>query len=443
MGFNMQRDSQQVTLGGRFQALMGRLYPERQIHFRTNGRVTFVRFSRRSQIALSLVLLAGFGWLSFTSFSFVRNEAVLLAKDDEIINSKQAYRSLLGEVSEYQIKFTNLAADLEDSHSLMIGLVEKNVSLRLNLSKVSKKLDLTQSEREQIASARENLTEKLTTIENKMRKLSNQNFSLTDNLSTAESDLQKALSGRNKAIYEGTRMSRRIKNLEVRLADLQKTEGQVIQRLTDSTATYIETMKKVVSVAGLDMKKLLKGFDLPITAQGGPFIAAVPGDLPGKEMKESLANLDIYLSRWEALQGVMKRIPLAPPLNAFYVTSGYGKRRDPINRRWAAHYGLDMGGPFKSSVYSPAPGVVSFAGWKGKYGKLIEIDHGAGLKTRYGHLNKISVKKGQEIKFHHKIGLLGSTGRSTGAHLHYEVVFRGKAMNPMKFIKAGRNVFQE
>ena len=117
-------------------------------------------------------------------------------------------------------------------------------------------------------------------------------------------------------------------------------------------------------------------------------------------------------------------------------------QRWSINRRWASHYGLDLGGGFKSKVYSTAPGVVTYAGWKGKYGKLVEISHGAGMKTRYGHMNKIYVKKGQKVKFHQKIGLLGSTGRSTGAHLHYEVVFRGRAKNPMKFIKAGRNVFQ-
>lgn len=439
----MQRDSQQATFGDRCRALLGRLFPERQIHLRTKGKVSFVRFTQRIQIAISLVLLAGLGWAAFASISFVRNEAVLEGKDSEIANSKQAYRTLLGEVSEYQKKFTDVTADLEDSHSLMVGLIEKNAWLRQSLSKVSKKLDLTQSEREQIASARENLKNKLSTIEDKVRNISNQNFSLVDNLSTAESDLQKALAGRNKALYEGTRMSRRIKNLEGRLTELQKTEENAIQRLTDSTATYIKTMKKVVSVAGLDIKKLLTGIDLLTAAQGGPFIAAGSGNLPGNEMRESLANLDLHLSRWEALQGIMKRIPLAPPLNAYYVTSGFGKRRDPINRRWAAHYGLDLGGPFKSSVYSTAPGVVSFAGWKGKYGKLVEIDHGAGLKTRYGHLNKYSVKKGQKIKFHQKIGWLGSTGRSTGAHLHYEVVFRGKAMNPIKFIKAGRYVFQE
>ena len=91
---------------------------------------------------------------------------------------------------------------------------------------------------------------------------------------------------------------------------------------------------------------------------------------------------------------------------------------------------------------SPPSIISTYAGWKGKYGKLVEVSHGAGLKTRFGHLNKILVKKGQKIKFRDKIGLMGSTGRSTGAHLHYEVLFKNRYKNPMKFIKAGRHVFQ-
>lgn len=391
-----------------------------------------------------MILLAAGGWTAYASMAYISNEAVLAGKDSQISDSKQAYRSLLGEVSEYQKKFTNLTTDLEDSHNLMLGLVEKNASLRQNLTTVAKKLDVTRTERQQVASARESLKQKLTVIENNMRDMSKQNFSLSDNLSTAESDLQKALSERNQSIYEGTRMSRRIKDLETRLTELQDNQEEAVQRLTNTTSTYIETMKKVVSVAGLDLKYLLKEFVPPANGQGGPFIAAETAkNLPGKQLKDQLSNLDAHLGRWEALQNVMQKIPLSAPLNSFYVTSSFGKRRDPINKRWAAHYGLDLGGPFKSRVYAPAPGVVTFAGWNGKYGKLVEIDHGAGLKTRYGHLHKFYVKKGQKIKFREKIGLLGSTGRSTGAHLHYEVVFRGRAKNPMKFIKAGRNVFQE
>ena len=406
--------------------------------------MSFVRFTQRVQISVFVCLLLAGGWMVFSSVAYMRNDAVVVGKDKQIADSKQAYRALLGEVSEYQKKFTDLTTDMEDSHDLMMGLVEKNASLRHSLTTVAKKLDVTRSQREQVASARESLKEKLSAIEIKVRDMSKQNFSLTDNLSTAEADLQKALAERNKSIYEGSRMHRRIKGLEIRLTDVEKTEEDAIQRLTDSTTTYIDTLERVVKVAGLNIKHLLKDYEPPANGQGGPFIAAaLEKNLPGKQLKNQLSNLDIHLGRWEALQGVMRKIPLSAPLNNFNITSSFGKRRDPINKRWAAHYGLDLGGPFKSSVYSPAPGVVSYAGWKGKYGKLVEISHGAGLKTRYGHLNKILVKKGQKIKFRQRIGFLGSTGRSTGAHLHYEVVFRGKAKNPMKFIKAGRNVFQK
>ena len=86
---------------------------------------------------------------------------------------------------------------------------------------------------------------------------------------------------------------------------------------------------------------------------------------------------------------------------------------------------------------------MTFAGWKGRYGNFVEIDHGSGIKTRYGHLHKVFVKKGQKVEFFDKIALLGNTGRSTGPHLHYEVLFKGKHLDPAKFIKAGRHVFQE
>ena len=438
----MKRRNESLTLRDRASELVKRLFPERQIHLRTEGRVSFVRFSPRVQIAFVLALLATGGWFTYTSVTYVRHDAIVAAKEGQISDSRQAYRNLLGEVSEYQRKFTALTTDLEDSRGLMLGLVEKNALLQNRLTKVSKRLRLTSKEREEVASARKNLKEKLIGIEDKMRKIANRNFSLSDNLNTAEADLQIALSERNKSLYAGTRMRRRIKELETWLAGLQETEEQAVHRLTNNTSNYIDTMERVISLTGLNVKRLLKTDQRP-RGQGGPFIAARPENLPAKKLKDSLDNLGSRLGRWNDLEDLMKRLPLSPPLTSFYITSSFGKRRDPINKRWAAHYGLDLGGGFKSSVYATAPGVVTYAGWKGKYGKLVEIDHGNGIKTRYGHLHKFYVKKGQKVKFRKKIGLMGSTGRSTGAHLHYEIIFKGRAKNPMKFIRAGYNVFQE
>ena len=423
--------------------LLDRLFPERQILLRTHGRVSFVRLGQRVQISCAAVVLLAFGWMTFASVSYFMNDSVLAAKDSQIAESKSAFHSLLGDVAEYQKKFTNLTRDMEDNHALMLGLVEKNASLQQNLTTVAKQLTMTRTEREEVAKARERLKEKLGEIEDSMRKVASKNFSLTDNLNTVESDLQKALAERNQSLFESTRLNRRVKELETRLSELQESEDLAVQRLTESTVNYIDTMERVVAMAGLEVSSLVKGVEPRSKGQGGPFIAAKPDDLPAKQLRTGLLKLDTHLTRFEALQDVMQRVPLATPLTSYYITSSFGKRRDPINNRWAAHYGIDLGSTFKSSVYATAPGVVTFAGWQGKYGKLVEIDHGAGLKTRYGHLHAIHVKKGDKVEFHKVIGLLGSTGRSTGAHLHYEVEFKGRAKNPMNFIKAGRYVFQE
>ena len=107
------------------------------------------------------------------------------------------------------------------------------------------------------------------------------------------------------------------------------------------------------------------------------------------------------------------------------------------------HYGLDLEGAIGTRVYVTAPGIVVRAGFKGKFGKFIEVDHGLGFKTRYGHLNKILVKRGQKVNYRQKIALLGNTGRSTGPHLHYEVLHNSKPRNPWRFIKAGRYVYKK
>ena len=422
--------------------LARRLFPDRQLHLRTAGRVSFFRLSHGLQLTiLALFLLTG-AWMTFASVSYMLHDKVLAAKDAQISSAHLAYRSLLGEVAGYQNKFTSITRDREENHAMMLGLVEKNAALQQNLKSVANQLNSTEQEKNLVIGARKKLKKQLAEIDYKMSSLSSRNYTLKDSLDSTELDLQTALAERNKALFESTRMRRHIRNLEVRLVDLQKAEEESVKQLTDRTTDYIGTMEKVIKLTGLKMKRLLSADNGLPRGQGGPCIEVKPDDLPAHRLKANLSNLDSHLPPSAGLQEIMAKRPLTVPLNSFYITSGFGKRRDPINKRWAAHYGVDLGNVFKSSVYATAPGVVTYSGWKGKYGKLVEVSHGAGLKTRYGHLNKILVRKGEKISFRQKIGLLGSTGRSTGAHLHYEVLFKNRYKNPMKFIKAGRYVFQ-
>jgi len=420
------------------------LFPERQVHFRTDGRVSFFRVATVAQVTSLCTMVAAFGWMAYSSYSYVAHERVVALKDGQIANARLAYHSLLGEVAEYQNKFNAITHDLERNHSMMLSLVERNAKLQTSLRSVSDALRTTQDDREKIVGAREGLRRKLSNLEREMNGLTNRNFALKDNLDSVENDLQRALSERNSARFEGSQMRTYVKQLETRLASLQQSHELSVQRLTEQTISQIDNLEQVISMTGIDPGKLAGRDDAAVSGQGGPFIPAEALDaMPAGELKKGLDQLDNHLARLNVLQSSMRYLPLSAPLNAYYITSGYGKRRDPLNNRWAAHYGLDFGSTMKAPVYATAPGIVRVAGWKGRYGRYIEIDHGNGVFTRYGHLHKIYVKRGQKVDFRDKIGLLGNSGRTTGPHLHYETVFNNRNIDPMKFIKAGRHVFQK
>jgi murein DD-endopeptidase MepM/ murein hydrolase activator NlpD len=134
----------------------------------------------------------------------------------------------------------------------------------------------------------------------------------------------------------------------------------------------------------------------------------------------------------------MAALPIRKPVpGELDETSGFGVRMDPFLNRPAMHTGIDFRGTIGEPVRATASGTVTVAGWSGGYGRLVEIDHGNGLSTRYGHLSEIEVKVGQKVRIGEEIGRLGSTGRSTGPHLHYETRINGEAVDPARFLRAG------
>ena len=148
------------------------------------------------------------------------------------------------------------------------------------------------------------------------------------------------------------------------------------------------------------------------------------------------------LSEAQALAVAADDLPFAQPTSVASQTSGFGVRFDPFTRRPAYHSGLDFSGGYATPIYATGPGVVSFTGVRSGYGNVVEIDHGRGLKTRYAHLSAFAVRPGQQVGVGQRIAAMGSTGRSTGTHLHYEVWVNGRAQNPGRFLKAGQYVLQ-
>jgi hypothetical protein len=152
-------------------------------------------------------------------------------------------------------------------------------------------------------------------------------------------------------------------------------------------------------------------------------------------------EVEARLREAQDYERAMRSLPLAIPVTTAYrETSGFGYRIDPFGRGSKFHEGADLAAFTGAPIVATAPGKVTFAGIKGSYGRTVEIDHGSGFRTLYGHMNSINVKVGQELAIGSRVGTMGSTGRSTGPHLHYEIYFRGKSYDPIKFLRAGKHV---
>jgi len=236
--------------------------------------------------------------------------------------------------------------------------------------------------------------------------------------------------------------------LERRISELLEIEDGLIGQLEKSAAHDLAFVERVVRKTGLDIEALMDSLDPESTAIGGPFLdlsemRKVTKKMPKQaEVSNRISNLNYQLSRLSWLEIALKSIPLAAPVEDVRTTSGFGRRSDPFTRKSAFHSGLDFAGARGTEIRATAPGVVIFAGRKSSYGWFVEIDHGHGLRTRYAHMKSVSVKPGEVVKYSQAVGKMGSTGRSTGTHLHYEVTFNGKFFDPKQFIEAGRDVFK-
>jgi murein DD-endopeptidase MepM/ murein hydrolase activator NlpD len=220
------------------------------------------------------------------------------------------------------------------------------------------------------------------------------------------------------------------------------------EQLLDAADTFAKSradrLRLAFRLAGLTPAAYVaKGGSLggPLIESKDPRALAAVLDVD-EDFADRIQHAATDLSEARAMSDASRTLPFARPTVSTPQTSGFGVRFDPFTSRPAFHSGLDFSGGRMTAVYSTAPGVVSFTGVRSGYGNTVEIDHGRGLKTRYAHLAAIAVSPGQRVAVGQRLGGMGSTGRSTGTHLHYEVWLNGRAQNPDRFVKAGAYVQQ-
>lgn len=243
----------------------------------------------------------------------------------------------------------------------------------------------------------------------------------------------------------------RIAMLEGRVEELKSVNHEIIETVREKTSGKISDLEAVIRSTGLSVDSLKSSAPRekdsakkaeasePVIrrgGKGGPYVPSYFGANIGFE-EELNENLD----KLADLNEIIASLPLGRPIQGASVESNFGSRIDPFNGRMAFHSGVDLAGPAGAQVKASNAGKVITAQYNGAYGNMVDIDHGYGVTTRYGHLSRILVQPGQQVAKGEAIGVQGSTGRSTGAHLHYEVRYRDKPMNPTNFLRAGQNVF--
>ena len=477
-----------------------RAYPERQLIYRSQARVRYLSFSQTTQIAISVVAVVAFAWVIYASSQVYFSGRVISAKDQQIAAMETAYDSLTGEWADAQQRFLRVTDDLEAKHLQLLELFQQRASLEQKLGSISSELDRVMAQRNQALdlsgdltkrvglleltlrgvtsdrflvegflnstktrlstltekhrkalTVQSHLTQRVDELESALRGVVQDKYSVQDELSSAKSQLNLLAEKHLQALLRESDLSREVAELETRLAVVKSSQRTLVERVKDRTGTTIRELESLVATTGLSPERLLARSDKVRAAQGGPLIrlpeanGKQTSDYPEMDVafEHSVGELEGLLRRWSSLQVVLEALPLTAPTKDYRIVSGWGKRRDPFTKRWAFHRGLDFAAYRKTPVLATAPGKVTFVGRKGPYGKMVEVDHGMGLITRYGHLRRIHVKNGQQVEFRQKIGQVGSTGRSTGPHVHYEIHFDGKPVNPELFIKAGRHVFKD
>ncbi len=208
-----------------------------------------------------------------------------------------------------------------------------------------------------------------------------------------------------------------------------------MQREVEEMQAQVEVIKEVAQqryqLTAQEVKKL--GINPKrFTGTGGPFEAVQPLKAADPQFKQLFTSW----KKLDQLEHGTIAIPSTEPVKGSAFTSGYGVRSDPFRGRAAMHAGIDLAGPLGTPIYATADAIVARSEWANGYGNLIELTHGRGIQTRYGHLSRSAVRAGQRVKRGELIGYMGSTGRSTGSHLHYEVRIDGKAVNPIPFMQS-------
>ncbi len=366
-------------------------FPARQLLIRQNGEVKHLILAPWVQLTTLLVVLTALVWLSVSTLQIISQADKMSQIEQTQLSKQQEWQKQYQQQQAIYTKQLEQLAVLEQKQALLQSMIE---SLPESMNKPA-----LNNEAEPIL------------------------LPIQENADEFHAPLEDEQLPAQAKQYESAPM---------RITRLNKSYDYTFNFLDQQIKQRHEEIIAMLEGAGLDSalarSSVAEDTD---TAQGGPLDLFDESKIPSQFL--AIADKLLALNN---LENLLSELPQTLPAADYYISSSYGLRKDPMNGRRAFHKGVDLAGWHKTEIFAPADGTVLRAGRNGGYGNFIELQHKNGFVTRFGHLNKIKVKKGQTVTKDDVIGLMGSTGRSTSTHLHYEVLVNGKHVNPVKITKA-------
>lgn len=372
--------------------------------------------------------------------AFVENDALLeriSALEADIVRAHEEREGALDEAQRMRLEVSSLNGRLENAH-------DWNETLSGQVDELSSAVDQTYASVRALEAERDRLQSELRVVNSRLSTEQHRTAQLEVLLRDAHLVAVELSTQRDRLRDAHGMLLGQVGNLEGDLSELERYQELIFARLRQSADTHVGGLEEGLAMTGLDIDALLEQATLtPLEGAGGPMIPLIDDYVAGQPGWIDAVQTIMAADRADVLASLANRLPIGyPVLDSHRLVSSFGPRRDPFDGSLAMHEGIDFAGPMGTPIHASGPGRVVHAGWRNGYGNTVEIDHGMGLTTRYAHMQRILVEEGQEVEYLDQVGLMGSTGRSTGSHLHYEVLRNREPLDPINFIRAGQHVFE-
>ncbi|MEX0307528.1 MAG: DUF5930 domain-containing protein [Ruegeria sp.] len=439
-----------TRLAIKLHSLLERHFPERRVFLKSDNDTRFIRLSSETQIAAVAGVSVMVAWTAIAT-SILLMDSIGSGNFREQAKRDQAtYQERLNILSEERdaraaealAAHDRFNAALEQISVMQSELLEsenRRRELETGIEVIQTTLRATMKQREDARSELAELQQSTDGDTAYMMASANpeQMAFMTDALARTAAQRDQIASDAQGALDQRDELE-----LEIRL--MQERSDEIFRQLEEAMVISVEPLDKMFRNAGMPTDRILDEVRRGYSGMGGP-LTPLSLSTRGEELTPDQIRANILLEQMDQLnlyRIAAEKAPFASPVRAAVrFTSGYGTRRDPKTGGRRMHNGADFAGPTGTDIFATADGVVTHAGWQSGFGRLVKIKHAFGIETLYAHNTKIRVKVGQRVSRGDHIADMGSTGRSTGTHLHYEVRVNGKPVNPMTYIKAARNVF--